>query len=330
MPKSTTHIYCFLIGMYNVDSYLKPHLTMKQMVNRVKFALALLSSHNRSVSTFGDQNLTIDIDEKWFYVVPMKRKIRMYPEDEYPGDDTAQHKSHTPKIMFLAAIGKPHMLPDGTQFNGKIGIWPFTEHVEAARWSKIRSRGTMEIRGVNASATLSYNMVIKRGGLLDSIKRKLHAVKHLQITVRLDGATLHTGHGNFEKLRARRQERGWSIVFEQQPAKSPDLNKLDLSFFYSHLQAATKLKGARKLLEDLISAATRAYREYDVDRLARIHALTYVVYREILENLGSNQCDIPHTGFRVRQTSGQSLDDRTVSNDVVRAAREFVRRNVNA
>ena len=119
-PKSTMHRNCFLVGMYNVDSYLKPHLTIKQMVNRVKFVLALLGSHNQSVSTLGDQKLTIDIDEKWFYVVPMKRNIRMYPEDEYPGDDTAQHKSHIPKIVFLAAIGKPHTLPDGTQFIGKI------------------------------------------------------------------------------------------------------------------------------------------------------------------------------------------------------------------
>ena len=64
----------------------------------------------------------------------------------------------------------------------------------------------MEIKGVNASATLFYNMVIKRGRLLDCIKRKLRAVKHLQITVRLDGyLTPHTGHGNFEKLRARGQ-----------------------------------------------------------------------------------------------------------------------------
>ena len=35
------HRYCFFIGTYNVDSYLKPHLTMKQMVNRVKFVLGL-------------------------------------------------------------------------------------------------------------------------------------------------------------------------------------------------------------------------------------------------------------------------------------------------
>ena len=32
----------------------------------------------------------------------------------------------------------------------------------------------------------------------------------------------------------------------------------------------------------------------------------------------------------MRQTSGQNLDDHTVSNDVVKTAEEFVRRHVNA
>ena len=100
---------------------------------------------------------------------------------------------------------------------------------------------------------------------------------------------------------------------------------MDLSFF----TVFSRLKGTNKPLEDLVSAVTRAYREYDVDQLARVHALTSVVYREILENLGSNQHDIHHTGIHVGQTSGQSLDDHTISTDVVRAAREFVRRNVN-
>ena len=67
-----------------------------------------------------------------------------------------------------------------------------------------------------------------------------------------------------------------------------------------------------------------------MDQLTRVHAITYVVYREKLESLGFNQYDMPHTGIHVRPTSGQSLDDRTVSTDVVRAAREFVRRHINA
>ena len=102
---------------------------------------------------------------------------------------TVQHKSHFPKIMFLVAFGNPHTLPDGTEFNGKFGIWRFTENVKAARMSKNRRRDTMEIRGVNASDTLFYIIVIKRGGLLDSINHELRATNHLQITIRLNGAT---------------------------------------------------------------------------------------------------------------------------------------------
>ena len=101
---------------------------------------------------------------------PLKRKIRLYPGDDYPGDDTAQHKSHIPKNMFLAAIGKPHTLPDGKDFDGKIGIWPFVEEREAQRLSKNRARGTIELRGVNVTAEDFLKMVTKRSGLVDTIK----------------------------------------------------------------------------------------------------------------------------------------------------------------
>ena len=46
----------------------------------------------------------------------------MYPGDDYPSDDTAQHQSHIPIMMFLATVGKPHTLPDGAEFDGKVGL----------------------------------------------------------------------------------------------------------------------------------------------------------------------------------------------------------------
>ena len=70
--------------------------------------------------------------------------------------------------------------------------------------------------------------------------------------------------------------------------------------FYSLQQAVNKLKGASKSLRDLVAAVKAAYQNYSVDQLRRVHALTYVVYRQILENLGSNQYDMPHTGIRTR------------------------------
>ena len=146
--------------MYNVDSNLKPHLSLKLMVNRINVVVGLLEVQNQQQLRFGALDSTIHIDEK-----PLK--IRLCPGNEYPGDDTAQHNSHIPKIMFLAAIGKPHNLPDATEFDGNIGIWPFVGEVEAQRSSQNRARGTTELKGANVTAEDFLKMVTKRGGLLE-------------------------------------------------------------------------------------------------------------------------------------------------------------------
>ena len=102
---------------------------------------------------------------------------------------------------------------------------------------------------------------------------------------------------------------------------SPVLNKLGLYLFCNLQQGANKLKGASKSLRDLVTAVTAVYRNYSVDQLRLVHALIYVVYRQILENLACNQYDLPHTGIQTRQQGGVKLDDRNIPYDVVRAAR---------
>ena len=76
------------------------------------------------------------------------------------------------------------------------------EDVEAQRSSKNRVQGTVELKGINKTAEDFFQVVTKRGGLLDSIKRKLRAVKYMEIKIRMDGATPHAGKGNLDKLRA--------------------------------------------------------------------------------------------------------------------------------
>ena len=65
---ATMHRYCVTIGMYNVDSYLTPHLLLRQMVRRINFVLALI----RRITDTCLLSEPIDVDEKWFYVVPLK------------------------------------------------------------------------------------------------------------------------------------------------------------------------------------------------------------------------------------------------------------------
>ena len=55
---------------------------------------------------------------------------------------------------------------------------------------------------------------------------------------------LHLILVSLDKLRAAGSVGGWNVVFDVQPSNSPDLNWLDLCFFYSQQQGANKLKGA--------------------------------------------------------------------------------------
>ena len=129
----------------------------------------------------------------------------MFPGDDYLGDDTVHHKSQIPKIMFLRAIGVSHHRADGSFFDGKIGIWAFTEQVAAKRSSINRPAGTLEIKGVNVDAAKHsgvLEMNTKHGGVLDAIRRKHYHLKDESIFVQHDRAKPHTGKRNMEKLNA--------------------------------------------------------------------------------------------------------------------------------
>ena len=56
----------------------------------------------------------VHVDEKWFFLIFEKGVLLMLPGDELP-PTYAQHKNNILKVMFLCAVAKPQLLPDGTQ-----------------------------------------------------------------------------------------------------------------------------------------------------------------------------------------------------------------------
>jgi hypothetical protein len=82
-------------------------------MKRLRFVLSKIEHVNKGNYWFIQLKNVIHADEKWFFLVKMQNKIRMYPGDDYPGDDTVHHKSHIPKIMFLCGIGTPHEISPG-------------------------------------------------------------------------------------------------------------------------------------------------------------------------------------------------------------------------
>ena len=67
----------------------------------------------------------VDVDEKWFYTMALRLLLKLPPGEPIP-QRYIRHKSHVPKTMFLAALGRPR---EG--FDGKVGIWRVTKSTPA-------------------------------------------------------------------------------------------------------------------------------------------------------------------------------------------------------
>jgi hypothetical protein len=129
LSKSRLHEYFRKLGMKTRRSYIKPLLTKTQRLRRIEFILSKITGKG----VFKCEKNVVHVDEKWFYLVRKGRRIRLQPCGGDFDDDVTQHKSHIEKVMFLSAIGVPQITPDGSYFDGKIGIWPFVEPKIAMR-----------------------------------------------------------------------------------------------------------------------------------------------------------------------------------------------------
>ena len=117
LSKSSLATYLNVMGCAFKKSTVKPTLTAAHLKRRLEFVLDKIVD-----GQFNEELTTIHVDEKWFYMTRTKRKLRLFPGDARPRDETTHHKSHIPKIMFLAAVGTPHFLPNGEWFDGRIGL----------------------------------------------------------------------------------------------------------------------------------------------------------------------------------------------------------------
>lgn len=90
---------------------------------------------------------TIHVDEKIFYITQPRRRLLLLPDEQAPTRRIRSRRFIT-RVMMLAAVSRPRYGPDGELFDGKLGIWAFTEQVAAVRSSKRRPAGTRDEGGV--------------------------------------------------------------------------------------------------------------------------------------------------------------------------------------
>jgi hypothetical protein len=274
-----------------------------------------LSQIDRSTPTkyvFFPQHNVVHVDEKWFYVMPFKKGVRIFEGDEaeldaFSAPPHLHSKTDVLKVMFLVAVGRPQILEDGTPFDGKIGIWSFTTTVLAKNNSKNRKKGTPENKLVSVNAEVYREKITGEGGVIAKIKEKMSAKKGLDIIIQQDGAKPHTGHHNVALIDEAGHLDGWKISMVTQPPQSPDLNKLDLCFFWSLQKRADKLKWNAKTVDALVAAVQQAFTDYDAETLERCHGCLIADYMEVLKCKGGNDFRTPHSGVRKRQTDRKDV-----------------------
>ena len=168
------------------------------------------------------------MDEKWFFISEKDLRLYIAPGKVVP-TRRCQNRDHLLKVLFLATGSRPHFDADGKCiFDGKIGMWPFVERVEAKRTSKNREKGTIKTKVVPVNKNRYREFMIEK--VVPAIKAQWPD-RNQNILIQQDGASSHIDEDDPEFV-AVRVTGVWNIRLMTQSPKLPDLNVLlDLSFF---------------------------------------------------------------------------------------------------
>jgi len=196
-----------------------------------------------------DNDVRVFLDEKWFYIAPVKRQwVELNGKKSLVSLKT-KCKTQMTKVMFLCAVARPNPAKD---FNGLICCLPIVEERAAKRNSKYHTKGEMRLDPLNLNFEKFFAFLTDEGGLID---KTLEAVGRWakRILFQMDQAGGHGGGrettrddkgmnrttnalrkwATSEKGRAMMRKHGFDgeLEFEAQPSLSPDFNLLDLGFW---------------------------------------------------------------------------------------------------
>ncbi|MCP4502171.1 MAG: hypothetical protein GY822_19615, partial [Deltaproteobacteria bacterium] len=212
---------------------------------------------NVDTNTFDDMYNRVHIDEKLFYLKPVKSKYYLVE-----GEDTHLHVSKStrfiPKVMFVCAVARPRFdTRDNQHFDGKLGIWPFVVREPAKRGSRNRPKGTLVTKPLLVNQNKTRKMLVEK--ILPAIVDKWPGnYRQHKILIQQDNATPHIKSTDPEWAEAVGAT-GLDVDLVQQPANSPDLNVLDLGLF-SAIQSH-QFKKHPTDLDELIAAVEKSFYE---------------------------------------------------------------------
>jgi hypothetical protein len=302
------------------SSSLKPTLTDTNKWARIEFCLSKIQSHRGGRTMwYKDDHNDVQVDEKWFNLTYDGTTYYLAPWEEKPTRRT-RHKGYIDKVMFLAAVARPRQLPNGTWFDGKLGIWPFGSFKPAKRDSVRRKKGTLEWQNESVDADSYRSMLMNE--VVPSICANWPDADFRSaatINIQQDGAGAHVT-GNCPVWKAYLEEMGLSekIKLYEQAANSPDLNVCDLGLFNAIEKAYQK--ECPSGFSDIIECVKKCYWEFPMEKLNHLWLTRMQCMNEILKSGGDNIYKIPHMGKQKLERQGNL--PRVIQ--VVEEARNFM------
>ncbi|KAF0715306.1 Aste57867_3474 [Aphanomyces stellatus] len=214
-------------GMFRAhSSTVWPVLTDANKYARLIFAASMVGSD----MVLKEMEDVVHLDEKWFYITKVKRTFYLVPGEKVP-KRKCKSKRFITKVMFLSAVARPRYDEvTGLWWNGKIGTWPFTEKVAAARSSVNRPAGTIETKTITVTKDIYRSFLVNK--VLPAIESTWQGPTRV-IKLQYDNAKAHVTSTDAGLCAAFLScaGRGWSFSLDPQPPNSPDMNILDLGFF---------------------------------------------------------------------------------------------------
>ena len=207
-------------------------------------------------------------------------------------------------------------------WDGKLGIWAFTDEYTAQRNSKWHSNGEVYLRNIEVIDRGVYKDYLLRL-LFPAIKEKWpRKDRHRPIMVQQDNARPHVSPFDPDILAAG-LDGGWNIRLKFQPPNSPEMNVLDLGLFASlqSLQYRQKMKG----IEDIVRAVCIAYSEMTSETQDNIFLSLQNCMRSILKAEGGNGYALPHLGKAKLRKGGMLPTSLPCDRDVYNHALDVLR-----
>ena len=214
--------------------------------------------------------------------------------------------------MFLCAVARPCFNTSANSWwDGKLGIWPIGDWEPAQRGSKNRPKGTLVWENKTVTKVVYRDLLINK--LIPAILDKWPRGDRMSRTIYIqqDGAKKHIREDD-EEFNNALTEQDINTKLYTQTLNSPDVNLLDLGFFWA-IQSFND--ASPKNEAELIQSVQDAYENYPRHKLNWTWLTLQSCFNQIILHHGDNDYSIEHISKAKLERQGQLPDVLDVVDD---------------